>query len=148
VAGMFGREEVMSALRRVNWAKLGVEWVVLFGSLAYRGVGEDVDLLVKPRGRGGAEWRLRISIEVRDVLGVDWARVDVVEASNDTPCPIIHGAWRHGILVYEEERGRARRWLLPRVMVCSDYELAIKRLHVIETGVMAARRRWGPGSPS
>lgn len=148
MTGILRREKVMNALRRVNWAKFGVEWVVLFGSLAYRGVGEDIDLLVKPRGRGGAEWRLRTSIEVGEVLGVDWARVDVVEASNDTPCPIIHSAWRHGILVYEEERGRARRWLLLRVMVCSDYELAIKRLHVIETSVMAARRRWGPGSPS
>ena len=142
------RERVMAALRRVNWVKLGAEWVVLFGSLAYRGVGEDIDLLVKPRGGGGAEWRLRTSIEVGEVIGVDWARVDVVEASNDTPCPIIHSAWRHGILAYEEEKGQARRWLLTRVMVCSDYELAMRRLRVIETGVMAARRRWGLGNPS
>ena len=146
--GMLRRDSVVAALRRVDWAGLGARWVVLFGSLAGKGVGRDVDLLVRPAGRGGAEWRLRVSVEVGEAIGVDWARVDVVEACTDTPCPIVYDAWRQGVVVYEERRGLAREWLLVRVMVCSDYGLAAERLEVVKTAVRAARRRWGNGGSS
>ena len=145
---MLRRDSIVDTLRRIDWARLGARWVVVFGSLASKGVGRDVDLLVRPAGKGGAEWRLRMSVEIGEVIGVDWARVDIVEANTDTPCPIVYDAWRQGVVVYEERGGLAREWLLVRVMVCSDYGLAVKRLEVVKTAVRAARRRWDSGSPS
>lgn len=118
---------------------------MLFGSLAGRGEGRDVDLLVMPRGGGGGWWRLELAAVVAEELGVDWLLVDVVEAGPDTPCPIVLDAWRRGRLVYEEEPGEARGWLLARVMVCVDYMVSAKRLGIPWVGVQAARRRWGGG---
>ena len=136
-------EVVLGALRRLEWGKLGVKWAILFGSLASRGRGRDVDLLVMPRGIGGPEWRLRLGIELAETIGVDWGAVDVVEASTTTPCPIVLDAWRNGLLVYEEEKGEAREWLLVRIKVCNDYLLAARKLQVLETGIEAAKKRWG-----
>ena len=48
-----GLREVLVRLGRVDWRGLGIEWVALYGSLARRGLGGYVDLLVYP-GRGGS----------------------------------------------------------------------------------------------
>jgi predicted nucleotidyltransferase len=140
---MLRLREVAETLRRLDWRNLEAEWVVVFGSLAERGEGRDVDLLVKHKGgKGGSEWRIRVVTAVADALGIDYSLVDVVEAEPDTPCPIIRSAWRYGLIVYEEERGAAKEWMLRRVIVCWDYEVAAKKLGVVETAVEAARRRW------
>ncbi len=137
------RDEVVAALKRIDWTRLGAEWVILFGSLASKGVGRDIDLLAKPVYKGGGEWRLRLSTEIGEMTGVSWTRIDVVEASPETPCPIVYDAWRHGIIVYEKSKGLAREWLLVRVAVCGDYALSARRLEIIKTAARAARRRWG-----
>ena len=142
------RDSILAALRRVKWRQLGVRWVVLFGSLARKGVGRDVDLLVMPAENGGVRWRLKVAAVVGEAAGVDWSKVDVVEASPHTPCPIIYDAWRWGVIVYEDVRGLAREWLLTRVIVCGDYMVAAERLGVVRAAVEAVRRRWGRGGSS
>ena len=136
-------EELLPGLRKVPWQDLGVGLAVVYGSLAKRGQGGDLDLLVEHAGgRGGAEWRLQVVLAVADVLGLDPGEVDVVEL-HEAPCAIVGDAWRHGIIVYEAERGLARRRLLERYMVCLDYRLAAERLGLVERAAKAALRRWG-----
>ena len=136
--GRLRLEDVLAALRRVDWGRLGVAWAVVFGGLARRSEGRDVDLLVMPfHGVSPLELALRVS----EALGVDPDRVDVVLA-RDAPCAIILDAWRHGVVVYEEERGAAREWLLTRVKVCHDYRLMAERLGVARAAAEAMRRRW------
>jgi hypothetical protein len=52
---LLSRDIVLEGLRQVDRARLKVEWAILFGSLAKRSVGRNVDLLVKPKDRGGVE---------------------------------------------------------------------------------------------
>jgi len=136
---------LLGLLARVPWRSLGVRWVLVFGGLARRGVGGDVDLLVMPGPRiiegMGPLWRIELAGLVAEELELDWGLVDVVDA-RDAPCPVVFDAWRHGVMVYEEEPGMARDWLLVRVSICSDYELAVKRLGVEQAALGAARRRW------
>ncbi len=136
--GRLRLEEVLAALRRVDWRRLEVAWAVLFGGLARRGEGRDVDLLVMPL-RGVSP--LELALHVSDAIGVDPDRVDVVLAGG-APCALILDAWRHGVVVYEEEPGRARGWLLARVKVCHDYRVAAERLGVARAAAEAMRRRW------
>lgn len=131
---------VLARLALLDWRGAGVEWAVLHGSLARRGVGRDVDLLVyTPRGPRGV---LEVALRVSDVLGVDPGLVDVTEA-REAPCALVREAWRWGVVVYESRPGVARGWLLARVEVCHDYEVSRRRLGVVEEAARAARRRWG-----
>jgi len=141
VARMLSLDRVLGGLRSIDWRGLGVEWVVLHGSLAKRGVGRDVDLLIH-RASVGGEAVLELSVKVADSLGVDPDQVDVTEA-REAPCALLREAWRSGIPVYEARPGAAREWLLVRVEVCNDYELSRRKLGVVEEAARAARRRWG-----
>jgi predicted nucleotidyltransferase len=141
-------DKVLNVLRSIDWSRLGVSWVLLFGSLAARGWGRDIDLLAHPTGEGGSTWRLELATRIAELVGVDWSHVDVTEASTDTPCPIVVDAWTRGKLIYEERRGAHREWLLVRVAVCNDYMIAARKLKVVETALKAVERRWGSGGPS
>jgi hypothetical protein len=134
---------VLAALRSVDWRGLGVGWAVLYGSLARRGSGRDVDLLIEPSGPSGRDpgWLLDVIVWVAEALRVDPGLVDVVEFRR-APCAVVREAWRLGIPVYEARRGLARDRLLVAVKVCHDYELARRKLRVAETAVRAMRRRW------
>ena len=78
---VFSINRVVAALRSVDWGSLGVEWVVLYGSLARRGKGRDVDLLVDSGwpGRWGLSWLLEVVMKVAEALQVDPSLVDVAE---------------------------------------------------------------------
>ena len=134
------KNPIVRGLKRVNWRRLGVRWAVLFGGLAGRGSGSDVDLLVlSQRGLGGL---LYVILEVSEALRIDPGLVDVVDAST-APCVILRDAWLNGVVVYEARRGEAREWLLPKVEICLDYEISRRKLGVVEEAVKAAKRRWG-----
>lgn len=140
------REEVLEKLRRLNWRALGVRTVVLFGSVARRGWGRDIDLLVDPAmprrpGAGLGELLLRIAAEAEEAAG---SRVDVV-ALHEAPCPVILDAWRHGIVLYEEEPGEALTRHMWRLLVCLDYEASARKLDLTRVAARAATKRWGKG---
>ena len=137
------RERVVPLLRQVDWRGLGVEWAVVFGSVAREGAGRDVDILVcLGRGSSSPGLLLEVAARVADALDVDPGMVDLVEAAR-APCAVVRDAWRHGVLIYESRRGLARERLLSMVKVCYDYRLAAKKLRIAETAARAMRRRWG-----
>ena len=140
------REEVPEKLRRINWQALGVKRVMLFGSVARRGWGRDIDLLIDPArphqpGAGLGELLLRIALEAEEATG---SSVDVV-ALQEAPCPVILDAWRYGVVVYEEEPGEALTRLMWRLLVCLDYEASARKLGLTRVAARAAARRWGRG---
>ena len=150
--GLFELESVLPALRSIGWRELGVGHVILFGSLAVRGRGGDVDLLVLPAGMAGrgsgddlwAESQMvgRILSEVAEAVRAPYHLVDIVLASDDTPCPIVGEAWANGVIVYTRSREELREWLLSRLSICLDYELQRRKLRVVETALSAGARRW------
>ncbi len=130
-------EQLLPRLRRAPWRRLGVGWAVVFGGLARRGRGRDVDILVDRL----AVDRIEAIAVLSEALDVDPGLVDIVEL-RDAPCPVVLDAYRRGVAVYEAEPGAARRSLLTRVKVCEDWQLALEKLRVVERAVQAARRRW------
>ena len=138
---MLRAEDILPRLRRFPWGRHGARWVLVYGSLARKGTGRDIDLLVM--GIDGIDDVLNLVVELAEYLGLDPGLVDVVPASNDTPCAIVLDAWRNGIVVYAEDAREAREWLLRRAMICHDYSIMARKLRVVETAVRAARRRWG-----
>ena len=150
-------DEVLEKLRKkVNWTELGVEWALLFGSLASRGRGRDIDILVKlerSKVNGDIEAFLSIIGTLGEALGLDPSQVDIVEL-NHAPCPLLVDAWKTRIVIYEKKPDVHIDDLLPWVMVCYDYGITARKLKVVETAIKAARRRWGengstvaPGDP-
>ena len=137
---MLELEKIVEGLRRVDWDRLGVDWAVLFGSLARRGSGRDVDLLVMPRGEGFDP--VDAAVEIAEALGLDASLVDVVDARR-APCPVILEAWRRGIYIHG--RALAREWLLARVWVCYDYAIAKEKLGITSRALQSMEARWGGG---
>ncbi len=136
-------DTVVSRLKSLDWHRLGIRHVVLFGSLARHGEGRDVDLLVAScREPMGFNDYIRMLDAVAEVLDVDWSQVDILEAGK-APCPVILDAWRNGVRIYSVDPRELRCWLLSRVKVCIDYQLWAKRLRIVEKASRAARRRWG-----
>ncbi len=135
---------VEERLRRLDWRRLGVCHVLLIGSLARRGRGRDVDLLVIPCDgrRLDAEERLRIVLEASEALGIEPDLVDVVDAG-EAPCPLLVDAARHHHLIYTVDRSALLDALLHRLSICEDEEISARRLGLIDAALKAAARRWG-----
>ncbi len=138
---MIERSRVLRVLEGFPWRRFGVCHAVLFGSVAREGCGRDVDILVVPCVGGRLEPRVYLGLvsELYWRLGVD---VDVVQWG-DAPCPVVHDAWRHGVILYTVDRGGLLWLLMKRLDVCIDEEVRAKMLRLVETAVRAARRRWG-----
>jgi len=139
---MLSRERVLEVLRGIEWSGLGIEWAVLYGSLARRGLGRDVDILAHPREGLQGEWVLEVCLRISEALGVDPSAVDLASSSS-APCTIVMEAWRYKVIIYEAREGAAWDWLLTRVEVCYDYELARRKLGIPRASINAVKRRWG-----
>jgi hypothetical protein len=105
------------------------------------GEGRDVVILVEPLDRWGFE-ALEAVPRVSEALGVGEGLIDIVNV-REAPCAVVRDAWRHGILLYEEDRGAMLNTLLPRLMVCLDYEVMARKLAATREAVRAVGRRWG-----
>ncbi|MCU7787765.1 DUF86 domain-containing protein [Pyrobaculum sp. 3827-6] len=90
----------------------GVAYVVVFGSVAKKGCGRDLDLAVKFTRPVGL-WDLAgFAADVAEALGLDYGQVDVVDI--DTAPPGVLLSILEGVPVYNEERARedlARRYI-------------------------------------
>ena len=135
---------VLEQLKRVDWAALGVCHVLLIGSLAKRGRGRDVDLLVFPCGRRrlDLEELLRVVLAAADALRLDPSLVDVVDAER-APCPLLVEAAKHHRIVYTADRSALLDEFLRLLGICEDEEISARKLGVFEAAIEAAHRRWG-----
>jgi len=116
----------------------------VFGSLASRGRGRDVDLLAALRpGADPVEAKLGLAAELAEALPWSFDLVLLDEA----PCPVVVDAWRHGVVVHEERRGLFIDLLLPRVELCSGYAIDARKLDLDRVAARAARRRWSVAGP-
>ncbi|MEM0276469.1 HepT-like ribonuclease domain-containing protein [Pyrobaculum sp.] len=84
--------------------KHGVEYAVVFGSLAKKGCGRDVDLAVKFREEKGLWGLAALVADVADALGLDYGQVDVVDV--DAALPALLLSVLEGVPIYNAERAR------------------------------------------
>ena len=140
-------EELLERLRSFEWRKFNVCHVILFGSLARRGEGNDIDLLLVPcssRGSLDPDTLLDMYSSLSKHLGVDPTLLDLVDASR-AGCVLLIEAWRSGLIVYTVSRSKLLDYMLPRLSICEDELISVQRLGIVEAAVEAARRRWSSG---
>ncbi len=144
MSGGLERGRVERVLRRISWEEYGVCHVFLHGSLAKRGWGRDVDLLLvpcSPRKPLPLEVLVVLVEEVSEALGVDPDLVDLADAAR-ADCPLIVEAWRHGVIIYTRSRAELLDYMLPRLAVCEDDAISFEKLDVVGVGTRRALERW------
>ncbi|MCX8136593.1 HepT-like ribonuclease domain-containing protein [Pyrobaculum aerophilum] len=108
--------------------KHGVDYAVVFGSLAKRGCGRDVDLAVKFTTEKGLWSLAKLVADVAEGLGLDYNQVDVVDIDAAPPALLL--SILEGVPIYNEERARrdlARRYV-ELLDVGETWEEALRRL--------------------
>ncbi len=108
--------------------KHGVEYAVVFGSLAKKGCGRDVDLAVKFRERKSLWDLAMLAADVADALGLDYDQVDVVDVDDAPPALLL--SILEGVPIYNAERAKAdlARRYVELLDVEETWEAALKRI--------------------
>ena len=121
-------------LRAFDWAKYGVEFAILFGSLARKGEGNDVDIAVSRTDK-----YFELLLALQDYL--DTEKVDLVMVDEDTNCYLVHEVFRGSITLYvKDDEAKRRMWKIARV--CEDFLIDAKKLDLVGRSVRAVMRKW------
>ena len=128
--------EVLEKLRAFDWAKHNVYFAVLFGSLAKKGEGNDVDIAVEFKGGKTFEKYINLWLDLTDYLNTE--KVDLVVVTDETDCYLIHEVFSNAYILYMEDWWRMHR----RAVVCEDFLIDAKKLNVVENAGLAVMRRW------
>lgn len=95
------------------------------------------------RGRPGLEEVLGLASAVADAVGLDDDRVDLVVLNReDLPCATVIEALGRGVPVYYEDFNAYLDDALRRLWACWDFEVAYRRLGLLEAAVGAVKASW------
>ncbi|MGC9105451.1 MAG: nucleotidyltransferase family protein [Thermoprotei archaeon] len=128
--------DVLDELRSFDWGKYGLYYAILFGSLAKKGEGNDVDIAVEFKGKVTLERYSELWNGLADLLGTE--KVDLVVLHEDSSCYLIHEVFNGGLILYMEDWWRAHR----RARVCEDFLIDARKLNLIENAGLSILRRW------
>ncbi len=118
-------------------------YVVLFGSAARSCSYRDVDLAILFQRRPGVDELLDLVSQVADRLGLSDDRVDTVVLNReDLSCTLIVEALGRGVPVYHVSWEVYVEDALRRLWICWDFEIASKKLGLVEAAVEAVKSRW------
>ncbi len=120
-------DDVVDKIRIVASKWDNIEYIVLFGSVAREGCGNDVDLAVKGRFRSGIELG-RFLVDLADELGLPLDKVDIV-LIDSAPIGLLKTIIDEGVIIYgdnEEAREDLYRKYL-KVLDSVDEEKAIEK---------------------
>ncbi|MCH1772150.1 MULTISPECIES: nucleotidyltransferase domain-containing protein [Metallosphaera] len=125
----------LDRLRAFNWRDFDVYYAILFGSLAKRGRGNDVDIAVEFK-RKSLEAYSSLLASLRDYLDDD--RVDLVMISDNSDCFLVHEVFSDSLILYMEDYDRMHRI----ASICEDFLIDLKKLQILENAGRAIMRRW------
>ncbi|AAK43054.1 nucleotidyltransferase domain-containing protein [Saccharolobus solfataricus] len=122
-------------LRKFNWASYDVYYAILFGSLAKKGEGNDLDIAVEFK-RKSLEAYSKLYSDLVDYLGIE--EVDLAIITDETDCFFIHEVFNNSLILHLEDYIRMHR----RVIICEDFLIDVKKLNTIENSARALLRKW------
>ena len=137
----FSRDLVIKALRDFDWRAFDVAYSVLFGSVASRGFGNDVDIAVEFAGGWDLNAYSTLVLELMDRLGVGIDDIDVVVIGDETPCYLVLSVFSNSMLLFARDDDAIRR-MVKRAKLCHDFLITARRLGTLETAANAVRRLW------
>ncbi len=135
--------ELLEALRRVQWQRHRVVYVVLFGSAARSCNYRNVDIAVLFREPPSLDELLGLVSEVADATSLSDDKIDVVVLNWEQPCTLIIESLGKGTPVYYESLEAYLDDVLRRLWVCWDFEISYRKLGLLEAALEAVRKRWG-----
>ncbi|BFI74764.1 nucleotidyltransferase family protein [Sulfurisphaera ohwakuensis] len=128
--------DVLDKLKAFKWTNYDLYFAVLFGSLAKKGEGNDIDIAVEFKKRMTLENYTRLWIDLTDYLNTE--KVDLTVINERTDCYLIHEVFSNSIILYMEDWWRIHR----RAVICEDFLIDAKKLNVIENAARALVRKW------
>ena len=128
-------QDYLDKLKAFNWKDYNIYYAVLFGSLAKKGKGNDIDIAVEFKELSFDDY-MKLWKGLSDYL--DTEKIDLVSIDDNTSCYLIHEVFNYGLILYKEDWSRAHR----RAVVCEDFLIDAKKLDLVGRGVRAVMREW------
>ncbi len=122
---------IVESLKDVDWASLGVNLVIVHGSVLWSRKPNDVDLIIfVDSGVNADDAALRVAEVVERRVGLV-ADVYAVSDPSNANCFLIWEALRHGMIIYQNDAGRGL--LVRTINICYDFMLSRIKLNYTET---------------
>jgi len=129
--------EVIRRLRGIRWERLGVRYVILFGSVVEaRREPRDIDIAVRFAGKPRLDDVVSVMEAVAEALGVDMDRVDVSIIDSGTDCVFLREVFGKGKPIYIRDKEDFADDVTRLVKLCDDLLITWRRL-----GLHEAQRR-------
>ncbi|BAB65797.1 nucleotidyltransferase domain-containing protein [Sulfurisphaera tokodaii] len=128
--------DVLDKLKAFNWSGYDLYFAVLFGSLAKKGEGNDIDIAVEFKKKMKLEDYTRLWIDLTDYLNTE--KVDLTVINERTDCYLIHEVFSNSIILYMEDWWRVHR----RAAICEDFLIDARKLDLVENAARALMRKW------
>ncbi|WP_291764658.1 nucleotidyltransferase domain-containing protein [Caldivirga sp. UBA161] len=137
---MLKLSEVLGRLKEFPWVNYPLLYVVLFGSLAKRGIGNDVDLAVEFTDGLSHDSYLNLYVDLMDHLNTD--KIDLVLINDNVDCYLIHEVFNNSIIIYSPNADKAWSIIHRRAILCEDFLIDAGKLNLTEISVKAVVSRW------
>ncbi|BCU69580.1 nucleotidyltransferase family protein [Stygiolobus caldivivus] len=128
--------DVLDKLRAFSWASYDLYFAVLFGSLAKKGEGNDIDIAVEFKGKVTLEGYTELWVDLTDYLGTE--KVDLTVINEESDCYLVHEVFGDSIILYMEDWWKVHK----RAVICEDFLIDAKKLDVVENAARALMRKW------
>lgn len=136
--------KVLSKIKEVDWTKYGVVYSILFGSASRSDRYEDIDVAILFENYPDVDKLLDLVKKIADKLSISEDRIDIVVLNReDIPCILISEALSKGRIVYCRDFEKCIDDIVRRLEICWDFELAYRKLQLLETALEAVKRSWG-----
>lgn len=122
---------IMEVFKNICWEDLGVQLLILHGSVLRSNMPRDLDLLaIIDDVKDEDNVALRIMEFVENRLGLE-ADIYIVRDPGDVNCFLLWEALRHGVILYQSPAGRDK--LVRAINICYDFMLSREKLGYTET---------------
>jgi len=129
---------VLDKLKMFDWKAYQVLYAILFGSIARRGKGRDIDIAVEFENYN-LDLHLKLLNDLQDYLDTDL--VDLVAITDDTSCYLIHEVFNNTRIIYIRD-DEAWFKMNNRINECEDFLIDAKKLNEVENAALAIMNRW------
>lgn len=121
----------MEVFKNICWEALGVQLLIIYGSVLRSNMPRDLDLLAiisDVEDEDNVALRIMEFVENRLELEAD---IYIVRDPGDVNCFLLWEALRHGVIVYQSPAGRDK--LVRAINICYDFMLSREKLGYTET---------------
>jgi hypothetical protein len=126
---------VVDLFRSIRWEDLGVQLLIVYGSVLRSDKPRDIDLVAVVGGGEDGDMdedsvALRLMDFIEKRLGLE-TDIYIIKDPGDVNCFLLWEALRHGVIVYQSPAGGEK--LVRAINICYDFMLSREKLGYTET---------------